>query len=258
MRPGDDVARGLCHRDVDHAAFEQHAGVTLGDGCVERLDQPAAFRDLRSRRAVEPVGRLDLRGMDQRAPAIAERAGQPGVRLEAGQVLHVGEHAVERAAAARGARRDQHLLAGVLQRPALIRKDAAEVGHQVAVLRAAERNRFRARRRFGEIERAHHAARGLDGQDDLERAGRQSGGTLLRADRPIDRAQGVDRFGLRQEDAGNARRPADRVEVFLKIWRVRRIRADPDGFPVQRRRMGREALARGRLLRRPAPSPRNR
>ena len=45
--PGDDVACGLCHRDIDHAAIEQDAGVTLGDGCVERLDQPATFRDLR-------------------------------------------------------------------------------------------------------------------------------------------------------------------------------------------------------------------
>jgi hypothetical protein len=127
--------------------------------------------------------------------------------------------------------------------------DSRKIDLEVAVLRATERNRFRARRRFREIERAHHAARGLDGQDDLERAGRQSRGTLLRADRLIDRAQGVNRFGLRQEDAGNARCLADRVDVFLKIWRVRRVRANPDGFPVQRRRVGREALARGRLLR---------
>ena len=97
-----------------------------------------AFRNLPGCRAIKPVGGLDLRWVNQRPPAIAQQTRQAGVLLETGMVLHVGEDAIKPRAAACSARRDQRVRAGMLKGAALIRPTAAEVGHQVAIARAAE------------------------------------------------------------------------------------------------------------------------
>ena len=108
---------------------------------VERLQHAGVVVELGRARAVEPVARLDLRGMNELAPAIAEPTRERGIALEAFGVADIGEHAVERGVEPRRARRQKRVRAGVHHFRPVARPSAAEVGVEIAILRAAEGER---------------------------------------------------------------------------------------------------------------------
>ena len=79
----EHAPRGVGHRHVDHLAVDRGAGAALRQRLVERLQHAGVVVEFVLARRIEPVARLDLRRMDQLAPAKAEPARQRGVLLEA-------------------------------------------------------------------------------------------------------------------------------------------------------------------------------
>src|SRR5215813_13104978 len=97
--------------------------------------------------------------MNELAPAVAEPARERGIALEALRVAHIREYAVERRVEARGARRQQGVRARVQHFRAVDRPGAAEIGVEIAVLRAAEGQRYHPLGRNGHVVGVEHAAR---------------------------------------------------------------------------------------------------
>jgi hypothetical protein len=166
--------------------------------------------------------------MDELASAIAEPARERGVAREAVGVAHVGEHPVERRVEARGARGQQRMRSCVQHFRTVDRPGAAEIGVEVAVLRATEGERRHPLCRDRHLEGAEHAARALDREHELHRACCHPALGFERADHRVPARDLVAALDLGEENPGDSGHADDGVEVPLGQSGIEAVDAYPD------------------------------
>ena len=108
---------------------------------------------------------------------------------------------------------------------------------EVAILRAAERQRHDARRRDRHGVGVEHARRALDRENEPRRANGDPAHRLLRADGGIPAQHVFTRLDLRQENPGNAFDADHRVEIGLGQAGLEPVDAHPDPLAAELRRI---------------------